>query len=366
MFCFDLDSTQRRALKLMVIITTIAIVITAIVFHVVLETGVWADYNESLPCDAFCENSHACDHELEDRPAVQQPVNSWTNLGYFMVGLWPLVHRFTLARLIFFLANTYLFVGSFGFHASLTRAWVQMDVSGMYTVLAAVICHGVHALTGMPWWILAPGVTIFGILLPTYWFQGHAGAWLAPMVMMKRCLMILASLTALLVVARIVKIVRQPPSSSSSTATTNTTKPQRSKWKQIVAVIGVAIFPAIIFGVAYWIWTQDKNKTWCNPQSMLQGHGAWHVLTAFATYFPWKFFDENRVWEMFATPSTHSPTEEDSKGTDNNKGHDDEDSVDGITCKPSDDFLIESDEELELEEIRKILAQEKEEGDMSC
>jgi hypothetical protein len=38
---------------------------------------------------------------------------------------------------------------------------------------------------------------------------------------------------------------------------------------------------ATVAGAAYW-WLGRTGGTWCDPDSLLQGHAAWHVLTAVA------------------------------------------------------------------------------------
>jgi len=369
-FCIDsMDTADWRALKLTTIISAIVATITAIIYHVILEEGVWANY-ESSSC-TFCENNHVCNPEnLAVRPPVHQPVNSWTNLAYFIVGLWPLMHRISLDRIIFCVACTYLFIGSFGFHASSTTIWSRLDVAAMYTLLLTVGCHGVHALTGLSWWFMIPGLIVFAVILPAYVFPNGL-LIMGPSEMMTIFLCILIGLTVPLVVARIYVICQQQqdeeePSSPVSqkksvltigiedcvvdTTTTNnnhaslhlppSTTTRKAvvpkKWMQIVSVLAVAIFPAVLFGIAYFIWRKDTTKEWCNPTSALQGHGVWHVMTAFAAYFPWKFFDDNKylmteIWlgrstrrrsssesSSNATTATTEPKEVETENTYNN------------------------------------------------
>jgi hypothetical protein len=36
---------------------------------------------------------------------------------------------------------------------------------------------------------------------------------------------------------------------------------------------------------AYFIWWQDRYKHWCDPESLLQGHAFWHILTGLGGFF---------------------------------------------------------------------------------
>lgn len=47
-------------------------------------------------------------------------------------------------------------------------------------------------------------------------------------------------------------------------------------------------------GLAFGIWALDLTHTWCAPESLLQGHAAWHVLGAVASAFLWVYFRGSR------------------------------------------------------------------------
>ena len=48
--------------------------------------------------------------------------------------------------------------------------------------------------------------------------------------------------------------------------------------------------------VAFVIWLQGyPNTKFCNPDSFIQPHGIWHLLTAFATWFFFKFYRTERL-----------------------------------------------------------------------
>jgi hypothetical protein len=59
------------------------------------------------------------------------------------------------------------------------------------------------------------------------------------------------------------------------------------------------------FLVAYAIWTTGKpDHAWCNPDSLLQAHAIWHLLTAVAT---WCFFMFLRTERSLASPHDAIP-----------------------------------------------------------
>lgn len=59
------------------------------------------------------------------------------------------------------------------------------------------------------------------------------------------------------------------------------------------------------FLVAYSIWLTGTNEhEWCRPDSLVQAHAVWHLLTAFAT---WSFFRFLRTETPVPTPVHASP-----------------------------------------------------------
>ena len=51
--------------------------------------------------------------------------------------------------------------------------------------------------------------------------------------------------------------------------------------------------------VAFVIWLQGYPDTkFCNPDSFIQPHGIWHLLTAFATWCFFKFYRTEKVREV--------------------------------------------------------------------
>ena len=56
---------------------------------------------------------------------------------------------------------------------------------------------------------------------------------------------------------------------------------------------------AAIMGVAFVIWILDFTRTLCSPYSWMQGHAAWHVLGAAASWYLFRYYS----WSDLAKPA---------------------------------------------------------------
>lgn len=54
--------------------------------------------------------------------------------------------------------------------------------------------------------------------------------------------------------------------------------------------LGALLGAAAVQGVAFFIWTMDTTHTWCAPESLVQGHAAWHLLGGVASYLLWRYY----------------------------------------------------------------------------
>lgn len=258
------------------------VVLLAVIVEDVLEEGVWGEF-DSMRCDRYCENSHQCDHELEDRPVVQQPFNTWTNLAYCIVGLLPVTtRRLDISTTAFFVANLYLCIGSFMFHASLTQFWATVDAAAMYTVLTTLAGHGVHAVFGLRWNWIAVAVVVMGTALT------FLREWVANNNLVLCFAVVIGMLSTTLTVQRIYRIVKRSVEDDCGHSKKHS---QVRKWSKSIMILLVATTPLFLFCAAVVCREMDEKRAWCDPESLIQGHGIWHCLTALAIHFVWRFFD---------------------------------------------------------------------------
>lgn len=268
-----------RALVLTAAISVGVFAVMAVVFGLALDRGVWAEY-DSFRCDEYCEYSNQCDHEIADRPAVQQPANTWSNLFFLLAGLLVVTRRFDVGTMTFALSTGYLFLGSFLFHASITRFWQVADVAGIYAVLWVLVGHAVHRTSGWAWhWIVIP-VGILDVVF-TAFKRDMDSVGLGSTVWLIVFLVILVIFVAVHAGFTINKI------------------PDNAKGRggKIAVVVTMAILPGVLFGLGFMCRALDVNRTWCDPDSAIQGHAFWHFFAAVAMYFTWRFFDRSRLRE---------------------------------------------------------------------
>jgi hypothetical protein len=193
-------------------------------------------------CLEYCEGHTRCG-PLETRPAVQQPLNAWSNAAFAFVGLLALRTRPRSLALLFAGSAMVLAVGSFWFHASVTREAQWVDMVGTYAAVVAVAALG-GARLGAPAGFALGLALALDVALAV--FQG----WLDSRVVLP-----------LLVGAASVPIgiaVRGGRGSARS-----------------------ALAPLGLLLAAVLLREADVRRVLCWPDSALfQGHAAWHLLCA--------------------------------------------------------------------------------------
>ncbi len=205
-----------------------------------------------LPDACFCEAV---------RPeGLAQPVNAVTSLTYVLLGLWSMwggVRRPPAARAeatLMAVAGGVLVLlglGSTVYHGSLTFVGQVLDVQGMYLLGALLIVGALlrRGVVGVP---VAVGLFVAGTVL-----------LLVSQVLSPDSRRVLFALVLLPgIVLEALPATTGVPWRSSATA------PFR---------VGVALLV-----VAYGLWLLDDAGVLCDPTSVWQGHGIWHVLTAVA------------------------------------------------------------------------------------
>lgn len=209
----------------------------------------------------------------------RQPANAWSNMIYLLYGLFcmefswhdrkqlssrNIITMFPLLSLVWGVSFAYLCFGSFFFHASLTLVGQRWDMAATYALMV---------------------VPLIILLWQTYNRLKAPNHLLNRAQLKKQLPAILVLIVALDVLFYIFK------------------------WDidshymlpgMIIAVIILLIFyrslsrSRFLYGfgalalisiiAAFTIWTMDRNKQWCYPESLFQGHAIWHVLTGLGSF----------------------------------------------------------------------------------
>lgn len=218
----------------------------------------WSDFEPAtcMPDACFCE---AVGDGL-----IRQPSNTWSNLGFCLVGAFMALEWTrqqsagglrSVEAALFALAVFLVGVTSGLYHASLTFFGQTLDVQSMYLVVLLAFAVNVDALAGsrraVPLYVALN--VVLGVLLVTVpVFRRWAFA-----------LVILAILVTEVWLR--VRRLRQWP------------------LRLLVATMGVQ-------GLAFGIWVLDTRRVVCDPHALVQGHAVWHLLGAVATFLLWRYY----------------------------------------------------------------------------
>jgi len=215
--------------------------------------GAWSGFTAG-DCAEYCESSHRCG-SLESRRVVHQPLNAWSNLAFVFVGVLALARPFTLGAGLFAASAVLLGVGSFLFHASITREMQWLDMVGTYAALVAVLACGVHRVWGAAWSLLLPAALGLDLLIARY--KWHLEATIAIPILL------------IAIAIPMTHIVRTGRGGATA-----------------------ALAPLALFIAAYGVRELDVRHIACDPASVLyQGHALWHLLTAASLGASYRFLE---------------------------------------------------------------------------
>lgn len=221
------------------------------------EAGAWSGLTPG-DCTEYCEGSHRCG-TLDARPAVQQPLNAWSNLAFVFVGALALTRPLTIGSGLFAASALLLGAGSFLFHASITREMQWLDMVGTYSALVALLACGLHRVWGVGWQFLLPASLGLDLLIARY--KWH--------------------LDATVVIPALLVAIALPMTRAVRTGSGRAT---------------VALVPLALFLVAFGVRELDVRHVGCDPSSVLyQGHAIWHLLTAASLWASYRFFEQVSV-----------------------------------------------------------------------
>jgi hypothetical protein len=243
-----------------------------------LSRGVsWAGWQPS-PCApaCFCEAFHS--------GAIIQPLSSYSNLWYILVGLLivaitqaPLAGSDTQKNLLL-RRRTYSFafgitivatdLTSLFYHISLTLVGRWLDYAGMYAFVSFIVVYNLARLRciGGKMFVGLYGALNLGL---------NAASIMTPGTNVKRYLFI-GLIVAVLVMETIVYLVRRPA---------------RIRY----AYLAVAL---VLFILAAAVNLLDERGVLCSHESLWQWHFIWHFLTALVTgllYLYYRSEEDRRV-----------------------------------------------------------------------
>ena len=218
----------------------------------------------TCPWDSFAhESSRFCEESLCSW--VRQPANTWSNVGFLLVGI--LILRFAaqgrsrhLRALGWISIATAL--GSAFYHASETLIGRVADYAGMYLGASFMLAVNVARLLRGRAPRLAHGL---------FW-----ASFAGPMALMLKDEQLATAVyigeTAFCCVAlELVLFIQQG---------------KTTRYRFLV-------FYWLLFGVAYALWCLDVKGFLCDPKShLLNGHAAWHLLDAAALFVLYRYYEQ--------------------------------------------------------------------------
>ena len=273
----ELEHLRLRAFylpALIFILTTLALVS---VYHSYQHIDLWS----SMP-EAGGNAFHFCEANRMDE-AIRQPSNTWSNLGYLLVALFALtlaVHdyknkerrssgnflvMYPFFSVLYGLSCLYLFIGSFMYHASLTMLFQKLDQTGLYSVIGMILILNIYKINPYhyrrgEWKNSHVFAKLLVIIFNIAFFKW---LWKFNINILVPVMLIFTFITAIYYIKRV------------------------SNTDYFINYMYAAFF--ILFAAGS-IWMIDREGVACNPQSAIQGHALWHVLTAASMFFIYLYY----------------------------------------------------------------------------
>jgi hypothetical protein len=202
---------------------------------------------------------------------VLQPANSWSSYGYAFAGFLMIVQsqgagwksRFrSEAATAFGLTAIFVGLGSVLLHATLTLWGQFFDVMGMYLTGGFMLVSALSRWRGLPpqLAIILYLALVSALVLILYQIP-DVRRWLFAVV---------------LVAAIVIEL--------------GFARPRRARVRVSYYFAGIATK-----AVAFTIWNLDQHGTLCSPESLLQGHAAWHLLGATSLWLTFLYYRSERA-----------------------------------------------------------------------
>jgi hypothetical protein len=222
---------------------------------------------------------------------IVQPSNTWSNLGYIIVGLMfisiakndhkyehrhhvnNLLAKFPGFSYLIGFSALYMGFGSFMYHATLTFFFQKLDQTGMYFLFISFLAY------------------VLFKLFPQIKFRGKT-------YVSNKFFIIAAIVVQLLFFFFLWKLPVNIlfPSLTISFFIVNfilITKVKNSK--SIISLLKASFITLLI---AFSIWVLDITNKLCSPNSIFQGHAAWHLLNTASIFLAYLYYRS----ETFLSP----------------------------------------------------------------
>lgn len=212
-----------------------------------------------MPDMCFCEAIRA--------GSIAQPANTWSSLGFVLVGLLILSRRFHQTKqtsgfspthtLVYSLATIFTGLGSTFYHASLTFVGQFFDVMGMYLLGGFILLYNLARVR-----LLSARAFVLAYVALNF----VLAVLLITVPELRRYLF-----AALILVALVWAYHPRRPAS-------NLTQRKYLAWAVLTLVLAFVIF------------LLDLTKVFCSPNSWLQGHALWHLGGALSAGLLYKHY----------------------------------------------------------------------------
>ena len=221
--------------------------------------------------------------EVSQPGLIKQPVNTWSNLGFVVAGLYmgSLLMRGTygananaLTRSTFYAAfytSLVVFVGpcSMAMHATETKLGGYFDLLSMYLIAAFITAFSIQRFCGLGWRTF----TGLFIAVMAICLSAQEIPWRVPMVGHVGNLVFGIFIVITTVFEFLNTFVRKLD--------------HQMRW---------GILSSASITTAFIIWNLSLTGcVCCDPYSVIQGHGIWHLLCAASLWFLFRYYvSENR------------------------------------------------------------------------
>ena len=272
-----LERLHPRMFFLPVVVFLLSTLSLTLYYTLFQYTAFWQHWSEANGnAFHFCEMNHM--DEL-----VRQPANTWSNLGFFLVGLFTLtlgIHdlkyserkksdnflvRYPVFSIMFGVSSIYLFIGSFFFHASLTEFFQKLDQTGMCSVVVMVLVFNFYKIF--------PLIRIKGKYKSSHAIMIAFGMGLNYLIYSSLYKININILFPSLVLFVFLTSCYYLLFISKEHYFTN----------YLWAGVSILVLSSTI-------WILDRTSVVCNPTSIFQGHALWHIFHAASILFIYLYY----------------------------------------------------------------------------